>query len=272
MTFLHALLLGIIQGLTEFIPVSSTAHLLIAQETLGLPSNGKMFSFVVLVQMGTVLALIVYFRHDIWQILRGFASGLRNRAPFEKFQSRLGWLVIVATLPALAAGYLLKDVVQVLFSEALLQAGVRLLVTAVLLTGVETLGRHTRPLEAATWLDALMVGLFQVLALFPGASRSGATIAGAIVRGFDRPAAARLAFLISGPILLAAGLYETIQVVELPGTQAFLPYLAIGFISSAVVGWLAIKWLMSYLHNHSLYGFAFYCVVVGGLSLFFYYF
>ena len=267
MTLLHAFLLGIVQGLTEFIPVSSTAHLLIVQQLLGLPSNGKMFSFLVLVQMGTILALLAYFWRDIWQVARAFILGLLHKRPFENLQARLGWLVLIATLPALAAGYLLKDVVQTMFGDPLTQAGVRLLMSAALLGLVEYFGRHTRTLETASWLDALMVGLFQVLALFPGASRSGATIAGGIARGFDRPSAARFAFLMSGPILVAAGAYQAMKVIELPGTHAFLPYLLTGFISAAIVGWLAIKWLMGYLNKHSLYIFAIYCAVVGVVCL-----
>ncbi len=267
MTLLHAILLGIIQGLTEFIPVSSTAHLLIAQKIMGLPSNGQMFSFLVLVQLGTVLALILYFWHDIREIAQAFILGLRDKQPFENLQARLGWLVLIATLPALAAGYLLKDIVQSMFAEELTQAGVRLLVSAILLAGVELFGRHTRKLDSASWQDALTVGLFQVLALFPGASRSGSTIAGAILRGFDRPSAARFAFLMSGPIMAAAGIYELIKVIDLPGTHEFLPYLISGFISAAGVGWLAIKWLLDYLNRHSLFGFASYCALAGLLCL-----
>src|SRR3990170_4204848 len=133
MTLLHAFLLGIVQGLTEFIPVSSTAHLLIVQQLLGLPSNGKMFSFLVLVQMGTILALLAYFWRDIWQVARAFILGLLHKRPFENLQARLGWLVLIATLPALAAGYLLKDVVQTMFGDPLTPAGVRLLMSAALL-------------------------------------------------------------------------------------------------------------------------------------------
>jgi undecaprenyl-diphosphatase len=269
MTLLNAFLLGLIEGLTEFIPVSSTAHLLIAQKFLGLSSDEKMFSFLVLVQMGTILALIAYFWQDIWRILSAFFLGLLHQKPFETLQARLGWLVLVATLPALIAGYFLKDIVQIMFKDPLLQAGVRLLMSAALLGFVEYYGRHQRTLESAYWMDALMVGLFQVLALFPGASRSGTTIAGGILRGFDRPSAARLAFLMSGPILLAAGAYETLRAIQLPGTHAFLPYLLTGFFTAAIVGWLAIRWLMAYLHKHSLYIFAIYCAIMGMICLVF---
>ena len=263
MTLIHAFFLGIIQGLTEFIPVSSTAHLLIGQKLMGLNSNSRMFSFLVLIQMGTILALLLYFWHDFWHIGRAVVVGLIKRQPLHNLEARLGWLVLIATLPALAAGFLLKDVVQSMFEEELTQAGVRLLMSSALLAGVEYFGRHTRALESASWVDALAVGMFQVLSLFPGASRSGSTIAGGIARGFDRPSAARFAFLMSAPILLAAGIYETVKAIELPGTHEFLPYLFTGFTAAAVVGWLTIRWLMSFLHRHSLYVFAIYCFTAG---------
>jgi len=263
MTLFHAFLLGILQGLTEFIPVSSTAHLLIAEKLLGLPSDGQTFSFSIIIQLGTVLALLVFFWKDIWQITRAFFLGIAHKNPFENFQARLGWLIIIATLPALLAGFLLKDVVQNMFSDPLDLSAIRLLITAIMLTAVEYFDRRERTLESATWLDALSVGLFQVLAIFPGASRSGSTIAGGMLRGFDRPSAARLAFLMSAPISIAAGAYESLQVIALPGTHAYLPYLVTGFITAAVVGWFAIKWLIGYLGKHSLYVFAGYCAILG---------
>jgi undecaprenyl-diphosphatase len=267
MTLFQAFLLGIVQGLTEFIPVSSTAHLLIAEKLLGLPADELTFSFSIIIQLGTVFALLVFFWKDIWEIVRAFFLGLLHKDPFENLQARLGWLIIVATIPALIAGFLLKDVVQTMFKDPLDLSGIRLLITAIMLTAVEYFDRRERTLEAATWLDALSVGLFQVLAIFPGASRSGATIAGGMVRGFDRPSAARFAFLMSAPILLAAGAYESIRAIDLPGTHAFLPSLLTGFVTAGVVGWFTIKWLIAYLGKHSLYGFAAYCAVLGAVVL-----
>lgn len=263
MTLLHSFLLGIVQGLTEFIPVSSTAHLLIFSELFGLPSDDKTFSFSIIIQLGTVFALLIFFRKDFWQITQAFFLGIKNKRPLENLHARMGWLVIVATVPALIAGFFLKDIVQSRFSDPFTQAGIRLLVTAGLLTAVEYFDNRKRNLDSATWLDALTVGLFQVLAIFPGASRSGSTIAGGMVRGFDRPSAARFAFLMSAPILLAAGAYESLHVIDMPGTHEFLPFLITGFITAAIVGWLSIKWLLAYISKHSLYIFAIYCAVVG---------
>ncbi len=267
MTFLQAFILGIIQGLTEFIPVSSTAHLLVVSELLGLPSDDRTFAFSVIIQLGTVCALFIFFWKDLWQIVKAFFLGIKNKRPFENLNARMGWLVMVATIPALVAGFFLKDIVQGRFSDPFTQGGIRLLVTAGLLTAVEYFGRHQRTLESATWQDALSVGFFQVLAIFPGASRSGSTIAGGIARGFDRPSAARLAFLMSAPILIAAGAYQMLRVIEMPGTHAFLPFLITGFVTAAAVGWFSIKWLLAYISKHSLYTFAVYCAVVGVIVL-----
>ena len=267
MTILHSILLGIVQGLTEFIPVSSTAHLFITSSLLGLPSDNRTFAFNVIIQLGTVLALISFFWHDYLRIVRAFIQGLKDKKPFDDFHSRLGWLVIVATIPAAIAGLLLKGFVDAMITDPLLWAGIRLIFTAFLLAGVEYFDKKSRTLEDATWLDALFVGLFQVLAIIPGASRSGSTIAGGMVRGFDRPSAARFAFLMSAPILLAAGAYESIKVILLPNTTEFLPFLITGFVTSAIVGWVAIKWLLGYLRKHSLYPFVVYCLLLGSAVL-----
>ncbi|MBL8050245.1 MAG: undecaprenyl-diphosphatase UppP [Anaerolineales bacterium] len=267
-TILQAFMLGVIQGLTEFIPVSSTAHLFILSNWLGLASNDRLFAFNVIIQLGTVVAMLAFFWKDIWQIVKAFLLGIKNKKPFEDFYSRLGWLIIVATIPALIAGFLLQDFVKRMSSDSLLWAGIRLLFTALLLVVVEYFDRKNRKLESASWLDALSVGLFQVLAIFPGASRSGSTMAGAMFRGFDRPSAARFAFLMSAPILLAAGIYESIEVITLPNTTEFMPILMTGFITSAIVGWMSIRWLLRYLRNHSLYPFAIYCFIASIIVLF----
>ncbi|MFN3492721.1 MAG: undecaprenyl-diphosphate phosphatase, partial [Anaerolineales bacterium] len=237
MTTFHAFILGVIQGLTEFIPVSSTAHLFIATYLLGLPSDNLTFSFNVIIQLGTVVAMLAFFWKDIWQIIQAFLLGIKNKKPFEDFYARLGWLIIIATIPALIAGFLLQDFVKKMSADSLLWAGIRLLFTSVLLFVVEYFDKKNRALESATWLDALTVGLFQALAIFPGASRSGSTMAGGMLRGFDRPSAARFAFLMSAPILFAAGIFESIQVIALPNTTEFTPILITGFVTSAMVGW-----------------------------------
>src|SRR3989304_1784772 len=220
MTLSHAFLLGIIQGLTEFIPVSSTAHLLIGQKLFGLPADDAMFSFLVIVQLGTLISLFVFYWKD------------------------------------LLAGYFLKDAVEALFRQPMLEASIRLFAAAVLLTLAEWLTKKNRSLESMTWLDAILIGVMQIIAVFPGASRSGTTISGGMFRGFDRPSAARFAFLMSVPVMLTAGGGGKLDVIRMPDLGEFLALLIVGFVTAAIVGWFAIKWLIDYLSKRSLYVFS----------------
>jgi undecaprenyl-diphosphatase len=258
MSLIQAIILGIIQGLTEFIPVSSTAHLLISQSILNIPADNAMFSFLVIVQLGTLVSLFAFYWKDLLSIIK---ATLNFGTPTP--ERDLGIYIVLATIPALIAGYLLKDAIEALFQQPMLQASIRLFSAAILLTLAESLTRKDRNLESMTWFDALVVGLFQIIAVFPGASRSGSTIAGGMFRGFDRPSAARFAFLMSVPVMLAAGGYEMLDVIKMPNLGEFLTLLAVGFGTAAVVGWFAIKWLINYLSKRSLYVFAAYCAVVG---------
>jgi undecaprenyl-diphosphatase len=271
MNIFQSFLLGVLQGLTEFLPVSSTAHLLIGQKLLGIPSSGAMFSFLVIVQLGTIVSLVIYFWKDLWKILRATISSVRNLTRRERgslnLDARLGWFILISTIPALLAGFLLKDAVEALFRTPFLEAAIRLLSAAVLMTLAEGLTKRSRHLDSMTWLDALIVGLFQVLAVFPGASRSGTTISAGMFRGFERKAAARFAFLMSIPVMIAAGAYEMLTVVKMPDLGGFLPVLVVGFVTAAVIGWFAVKWLLGFLAGHSLYVFSIYCSVVGALCL-----
>lgn len=273
MNLFQAFLLGIIQGLTEFIPVSSTAHLLIGQTILGLPGSEAMFSFLVLVQIGTIVSLLVYFWKDLLSIVTDTLQNLGGLRDFKSLpqNAKLGWYIVIATIPALIAGYLLKDAVQALFLNPLVEAAIRLFAAAILLALAEWLTKKDRTLPSMNWLDALIVGLFQIIAVFPGASRSGSTISGGMFRSFDRPSAARFAFLMSVPVMLAAGGYQMLDVIHMPGLAEFLPALAIGFITAAIVGWFAVRWLLHYLSGHSLYVFSAYCAVVGVVVLIFYF-
>jgi undecaprenyl-diphosphatase len=176
---------------------------------------------------------------------------------------------LIATIPALIAGYFLKNAVESLFQTPLLEAGIRLIISAALLALAEWFGKRSRSLETMTWVDASIIGLAQVVAVFPGASRSGTTISAGMLRSFDRKSAARFAFLMSVPVMLAAGGYEILDVIKMPGLASFLPILAVGFATAAVVGWFAVKWLLGYLSKHSLYVFAIYCAVIGVTVLLF---
>jgi len=268
MNLWQSLILGLAQGLTEFVPVSSTAHLLLTQRLLGIAPSDAVFSFLVLVQLGTLVSLFLFYWKDFWQIGLALWKTLRapRGAPLGQ-DAQLGIYLLLATLPALAAGWLLKDAVEALFANPLQEAGLRLLAAAGLMTLAELLGKRQRSLKSMTGLDALVIGLFQVIAVFPGASRSGSAISGGLLRGFDRPAAARFAFLMSAPVMLAAGAYEMLSVLKMPGLGSFLPLLGVGFVTAAVSGWAAIRWLIRYLERRSLWVFIIYCLAVGLLAL-----
>jgi undecaprenyl-diphosphatase len=262
MTLIQSLLFGLVEGLTEFIPVSSTGHTLFVQQILGIPASQSVFAYLVLIQLGPLVALLACFWRDLWSIVRAFVG-----KPFATLENRLGWYIVVGTIPALVAGVLLRHVVQSLFQDPLYEAAIRFFAAAFLLVLAEWLGKRTRSLDSMTWVDSLFVGLFQVLAVFPGASRSGATISAGMVRQFNRPAATRFAFLLSAPVMLAAGLYESVAVLRLGHLRALLPPLALGFVVASITGWLSIRWLLRYVGSHSLYAFAAYCGAIGAVSL-----
>jgi undecaprenyl-diphosphatase len=271
MTILQAIILGIIQGLTEFLPISSSGHLVIVPYLLGwqLPPQDA-FIFDVLVQVATLLAVFAYFWRDLVDIGRAFLLGLRHKKPFDDPNARLGWYLVLATLPAGVIGLAVKDIVEAAFASPT-AAAFFLLVTAGLLIVAERVGKSQRELDQLNWKDALWVGFAQALAIFPGVSRSGATIVGGMTRDLKRPPAARFSFLISIPIMLAAGLLTTLDLFKMPHLGSILPAFIPGFIASAVVGYLSIRWLLAFLTHRPLYIFSIYCTVLGllvlGLSL-----
>ena len=268
MTILQAILLGIIQGLTEFLPISSSGHLVIVPYLFGwqLPAR-EAFVFDVLVQVATLLAVFAYFWSDVTGILRAAALGLLNKRPFDDPQARLGWLLLLASLPAGLIGLALKDAVERAFASPA-ATGVFLLVTAGLLLVAERVGRRQRALDTLTWKDAVWIGLAQALAIFPGLSRSGATIAGGMARDLQRPPAARFSFLMSIPIMLAAGLLAVLELVlDYPGYTSLLPAFLPGFLAAAVTGYLSIRWLLAFLARRPLYIFSIYCAAAGALVL-----
>jgi len=231
MTFFQAIILGIVQGLTEFIPVSSSGHLVLVPHFLGWEfSRSQAFIFDVLVQWGTLFAVFIYFWRDLTTIAAAFVRGISAGKPFADPDAKMGWYLILATLPAVVAGLLGKDMIEHAFASPKM-TGVFLLGTAMLLVIAETVGHRNRSMEQITWKDSLWIGCSQVLALLPGISRSGATIAGGMA--------------------------------ELPAAGDFLLPLLIGFIAALISGYIAIRWLIAYLSKHSLYLFAVYCTILG---------
>lgn len=267
MTVLQSFILGIVQGLTEFLPISSSAHLVLVPYLLEWEfSADEAFIFNVLVQDGTLVAVILYFWKDLWAISKGFLLGLRQRQPFGNPEARLGWYLILATIPAGVLGLGIKALVEAAFASPQATA-VFLLLTAALLLVAERIGKRSRSMEVITWRDALAMGFAQALAIFPGISRSGATITGGMLRNLDRPSAARFSFLMSVPVMLAAGLMALLDLFELPDLSGMLLPVAVGFLTAAVTGYLSIHWLLGYLTRRSLRGFALYCAVASLIIL-----
>lgn len=267
MSLFQAAILGIVQGLTEFIPVSSSAHLVLVPWALGWEFDpGPAFIFNVLVQLGTLVAVMIYFRRDLITLLRAALRGLNSRKPLADPDSRLAWLIVLASIPAAAAGVLIKGVVERAFDSPIAVCGF-LIVTAALLWIGERIGRRARSLEALTPLDAIWVGMGQAFALFPGISRSGATIAAGLARHLQRPDAARLSFLMSVPVMLGAGAIALLDLAAMRAPASLVPSLAVGFALAAVVGYLSIRWLLGYLARRPLGPFALYCFLVGTAGL-----
>lgn len=267
MTLLQSIILGILQGLTEFLPVSSSGHLVIVPYLLGwdIPAD-QAFVYNVLVQVATLVAVIIYFWADLLAIAKAFLAGLSKKTPFENPLSRLGWFLILASLPAGLIGLALKDVVEQAFASPSATA-IFLLCTAGLLVLAEKLGERSRSLDSLTWVDALWIGFAQALAIFPGLSRSGATLTGGMTRDLQRPEAARFSFLMSIPIMLAAGLAASLDLLDLPNFTALLPRFIPGFLAAALVGYLSIRWFLAYLSKRPLYPFAIYCTLLSLLTL-----
>jgi undecaprenyl-diphosphatase len=265
MTIFQAIILGIVQGLSEFLPVSSSAHLVLVPWLAGWTFEPQVaFAFDVLVQLGTLLAVIVYFWRDLWQLLRAGVSSA-FRWDFSQPEARMAWLLVLATVPA-ASGALLRDLVSESFSRPMAVGGF-LLATAAFLLLAEGRTAAARDLTGLTWIDALLIGIAQAFALFPGISRSGATIGAGLLRGLERRSAARFSFLMSVPIMLGAGAFEARHLVGMPALGEQIVPIALGFLAAAVVGFLAIRSLLGYLAHRSLRVFSLYCAVVGVAAL-----
>jgi undecaprenyl-diphosphatase len=267
MTILQSLILGIIQGITEFLPISSSAHLVITPYLFGwkIPEE-QIFPFDVLVQIGTLVAVIIYFRKDLWEIIRAVFQAIKNRQLFATHQARLGWYILLATIPAGIFGLLVKDLVEKTFNNPRATA-IFLFGTAILLVIAELVGRRSRNLDNLKWMDALWIGIAQALSVFPGISRSGATIAGGMMRNLDRRSAGRFSFLMMIPVMLAAGFFSLLDLLAVPDLASFLPSMITGFVVAGIVGYLAIHWLLSFLGRRPLYIFSIYCVIFAILTL-----
>ena len=274
----QAILIGLLQGLTEFVPVSSSAHLALAPWIFGWDTNGLLGSlaFDVFLHLGTLVALLAYFWHDWLRLFRAVLRGLRDWRFGADPDRRLGWLLILATVPAAVIGFLGERLVdEVLHGDS---DAIRLAIAAFLVIGAvglwlaDRLGSRQRELEQLTVPSALTIGFSQALALLPGISRSGATITSALALGLTREAAARFSFLLAMPITLGAGLYGSRQLMEESHTATEWFALTAGFVAAAVAGLLAIRIMLAWLRRRSVTVFSVYRValallIVGWLML-----
>lgn len=271
MSPLTAAILGLIQGLSEFIPISSTAHLTLAGRAFGLvdPNAPQQWTaFIAVTQLGTLLAVFVYFWRDIVAITRAFVGENVARVPLarQSVNARTGWYILVGTAPIVVIGLAIKDIIEGALTKNLVVIGSSLVVLAVILWIAERKARFNRPLDQATMRDALLVGLAQVVALIPGASRSGVTITAGLFCGLTREAAARFSFLLSIPAIAASGLLELLHALnDLTPSGAFS--LAIATIVAGVSGYLSIAFLLRFLRSHTTGLFIGYRLVLGGAIL-----
>ncbi|MFM7085949.1 MAG: undecaprenyl-diphosphate phosphatase [Cyanobium sp.] len=258
----HALVLGVVQGLTEFLPISSTAHLKVVPVLLGWGDPGVAVTAVI--QLGSIAAVLAYFREDLRAVLAGVARACR-RGSWDDPEARLGLAIAVGTVPILIGGVALKRFVPDYDHSALrslTSIAIVSIVMALLLAVAELLGARRRKLASVSPRDGLLVGLAQALALVPGVSRSGSTLTASLLDGWQRPAAARFSFLLGIPAITLAGLVELKTALGSSAHGGLLPTL-VGIISAALVSWLAIAWLLRFLRQHSTWVFVAYRLVFG---------
>jgi undecaprenyl-diphosphatase len=284
MTYLQAIILGIVQGLTEFIPISSTAHLVFASRWTGIYGGNaqQTTATMAVIQLGTLAAVFVYFASDIWAISTAFLrdhwrlltnkrkmrfSGTDGVRPiWMSDESWLGWLVIIGSIPIGTIGILFKDFIEGSGTKNLWIISIMLIAIALLLLLSEAVGKKRKDMRHLGILDALVMGFAQVLALMPGASRSGSTIMGGLFAGETRETAARFSFLLSIPAITASGLLELRQALKILPAETFAPLLA-ATIVAGIVGYASIWFLLAYLRRNSTMLFIVYRLILGGVIL-----
>ena len=264
MGLIQAIVYGIVQGLTEFLPVSSSGHVLIVPAVLGWDDPGSGFTAVI--QIGTVFAVLIYFRNELWEALRDWSSSLVNREKRGTKGAKLGWAILVGSVPIALLGLLLEDKIDTVFRSPLVVA-VMLVAVGVVMFVAEKSGKKERSLETVTVKDGIVIGLWQALALVPGASRSGSTIAGGLFGGLDRATAARFSFLLSVPSVLGSGVYKLIKDAD-KLVEAGVAETVVATVVSFVTGYFAIALLIRFLQKHSIVSFVVYRFALAGVVFF----
>ena len=264
MNYLEAVVLGVVEGLTEFLPVSSTGHLTITEKILGLPiDDDGVTAFTAVIQMGAIAAVLVYFFKDIVQIVTGWFRGLVKPELRGTLDHRMGWYVIVGSIPIGIVGLLAKDVISGPL-RSLWWVGAALVLWSAVMVLAERFGRQERGEKRLSLRDAIVIGLAQCIALIPGVSRSGATISTGLLLNLDRVTATRLSFFLSIPALTAAGLFE---LKDVSGSGIGVGPTVVGTLVSFVVAYASVAWLLRFVAHHTIVAFVPYRVVLGGVLL-----
>lgn len=264
MSWAQTIVLSIVQGLTEFLPVSSSGHLRIVSELFWGQDAGA--SFTAVIQLGTELAVLVFFAKDIWLIVTAWFAGLFNKSK-RGFDYRMGWMVIVGTIPVGVLGFLGKDYIRDQLRNLWITAAMLILFSFVFILA-ERMGRHQRSFDQLTMKDAILMGFAQCLALIPGVSRSGGTISAGLFLNLDREVATRFSFLLAIPAVLASGLFSLGDVFDpAAGQSASGAQLLVGTAIAFAVGYASIAWLLKFVSNHSFAWFAAWRIPVGLLVM-----
>jgi undecaprenyl-diphosphatase len=273
MQLIAAVILGIIQGLTEFLPISSSAHLLIVPWLLGWKPEG--IAFDVALHLGTALSVLIFFRREWILLAKETIQGLIQGSPFGNPERKLAWFLVVGTIPAAIAGWKLEDTVENVFRSPLVTI-FTLIIFAVLLYAAERKSRKTRTMESYGWADSILIGISQAVALIPGVSRSGITMTTALFRNSNRESAARFSFLLSTPIIVGAGTLEGWRLIRMlrdPAAGAAVlqwPVLLVGVVCAAGTGILCIRYFLRFLQTKTFTVFVIYRFILAAIVLIFY--
>ncbi|MFH0734879.1 MAG: undecaprenyl-diphosphatase UppP [bacterium] len=276
MSLFEAIVLGLIQGLTEFLPISSTGHLTVTGKLMGLISDQNPESwtaFMAVIQLGTLFAVLLYFWKDLVNIALSFLKeNIFARKPFknQSEDSKLGWYILIGSVPVFIIGMLFKDFIEGAFTKSLYVIAISLIALGILLAAAEKLSKFTRGMEKITWKDSLIIGFAQALALIPGSSRSGTTITAGLFLGLKRETAARFSFLLSIPAVFGSGVLEFYHEAKNLDQSGYV-LLIVATIVSAISGYLAISFLLNFLKKNSTYIFVIYRILIGVTILIFLY-
>ncbi|MFC1837145.1 undecaprenyl-diphosphatase UppP [Thermodesulfobacteriota bacterium] len=263
MNIFLAIFLGLLQGATEFLPISSSGHLALVEFFLGVEEAG--LTFDIALHLGTLIGVLIYFRRDIFMMLTAVLNPqkLGDEAGIHR---KLAWYICLGTVPAVIAGYFLKDIAETVFRSPFIIA-FSLAGAGLLLLWADKAGKHLRDMNSITIVDAVLIGLFQAIALMPGVSRSGITMTAGLMRGMNRMTATRFSFLLSVPVIFGAGVYNLPDIIRQGSEPGQLGFYLVGFIAAAISGYLVIAFLLRFIQTHSFAVFVYYRLLLAGAVL-----